>query len=247
MGQMIQASLTRRMGLRKMGRRSEPPSGRPKKRRERRSRFLIVCGGKVTEPSYFRVLKADLGLSNAVDVRPVPKDPLPVVRDAIKIMDIDRNESEREGFDRFREVWVIVDCDNFCNLQQAQAKARESGIRLVISNPCFEVWLIDHVRVCPSFSDIRKCEDMAKDLGLVRATDRDRTSTRKAKEVVADSVSGKAGAAVQNASKHNDDNKRKARIGNPNNVSQYRSWTDMPEVVQSLMDESHRLGGGHGK
>lgn len=156
MGQMIQASLTRRMGLRKMGRRSEPPSGRPKKRRERRSRFLIVCGGKVTEPSYFRVLKADLGLSNAVDVRPVPKDPLSVVRDAIKIMDIDRNESEREGFDRFREVWVIVDCDNFCNLQQAQAKARESGIRLVISNPCFEVWLIDHVRVCPSFSDIRK-------------------------------------------------------------------------------------------
>ena len=37
MGQMIQASLTRRMGLRKMGRRSEPPSGRPKKRRERRA------------------------------------------------------------------------------------------------------------------------------------------------------------------------------------------------------------------
>lgn len=230
-----------------MGRRKEPPSGRPKKRLERRNRFLIVCGGKVTEPSYFSILKGDLGLSNTVDVRSVPKDPLSVVREAVKIADADRKESGRDGFDQFREAWVIVDCDNFCNLQQAQAEASESGIRLVISNPCFEVWLIDHAQVCPPFSDTRECEGTAKDLGLVRATDRGRTSTKRAKDVVAEGVSGKSEVAVRNASRHNDDDKRKVRVGNPDNVSQYRTWTDMPGVVQSLTDESHRLRGGYGK
>ena len=45
------------------------------------------------------------------------------------------------------EVWCIFDVEwpqNHPNLDRAIARAREQGVRVAVSNPCFELWLALH-------------------------------------------------------------------------------------------------------
>jgi hypothetical protein len=47
----------------------------------------------------------------------------------------------REDYD---QVWCVVDVDDFQDVNQACDEARKSDIGLIISNPCFELWLLLH-------------------------------------------------------------------------------------------------------
>ena len=52
-----------------------------------------------------------------------------------------------EGADEFDEVWCVVDVDDY-DLDSAAALAAKSGVRLAVSNPCFELWLLLHHQDC---------------------------------------------------------------------------------------------------
>ena len=49
-------------------------------------------------------------------------------------------------------------------------------------------------------------------------------------------ISGNKGQALANAAKHNTDDKRRARQSNPDNVSSYQVWTDLPELIADVFD-----------
>jgi len=93
------------------------------------------------------------------------------------------------------------------------------------SDPCFEVWLVDHVMVCPSHvTTQRKAESLAKSKGL--------TTGRGNKYLVSESLRGFVGAAVMNADKHNDQAVaacRKSLQG-----ASFAPWTDFPELIRSV-------------
>ncbi|PSL01019.1 RloB-like protein [Murinocardiopsis flavida] len=58
---------------------------------------------------------------------------------------IDFNSRDTDGYD---EVWVVVDVDDHATLDEALQKGRQADIPIVVSNPCFEIWLIWHYEDC---------------------------------------------------------------------------------------------------
>lgn len=110
--------------------------------REERRRLLIVCGAKATEPDYINGLRKHLR-NPAVSIKVVTKDKAPsqVVQYALKV--------SAQAPDTYDEVWCVVDADQFTDLDEAAGLAAKSTtdslrVTLVVSNPCFELWLLLH-------------------------------------------------------------------------------------------------------
>lgn len=110
--------------------------------REERRRLLIVCGAKATEPDYINGLRKHLR-NPAVSIKVVTKDKAPsqVVQYALKL------SAQVPG--AYDEVWCIVDADEFTDLDAAARLAKRSTaeslrVAVVVSNPCFELWLLLH-------------------------------------------------------------------------------------------------------
>jgi hypothetical protein len=118
--------------------------------------FLIVTEGTVTEPIYFDLLRRDLHLS-ALRIKVQPgdhSDPRHVIRTA----EWEAKEHARKarkgilGFDepaKFDHVWAVVDTDvavrnHIWNDVHRLAFAKK--VKLAHSTPCFEYWLLLHIR-----------------------------------------------------------------------------------------------------
>jgi hypothetical protein len=124
---------------------------RPLRRRraylEPRPKILIVCEGAVTEPGYFNALRQEARnrLVEVVidDEGGVPKT---LVERASQRKKAAAKEAERLRDDNiaYDEVWCVFDVDEHPNLPDARQQARDNGIELAISNPCFELWLVLH-------------------------------------------------------------------------------------------------------
>ncbi len=112
------------------------------------TRLLVVCGATGTEPQYIRALNSFL-CNRAVHVKVIEKgrSPSQVVDFGIKKM-----TAVKDSYD---ELWCVVDVDNFEDLDAAARKAKTSGIRttLIVSNPCFELWLVLHFADHRSYID----------------------------------------------------------------------------------------------
>ncbi len=62
---------------------------------------------------------------------------------------------------------VCFDVEENRYLHQAIAKARPKGVKIALSNPCFEIWLVLHIREQTAFIDRHKVQKQARDLGLM--------------------------------------------------------------------------------
>lgn len=103
---------------------------------EPKVRVLVVCGGLRTEPKYLRGLKAHLR-NPAVTVRVQAKGQAP--RNLVGYA----CSPHVAGTDEFDQVWCVIDVDEF-KLDDVARIAAERGVRLAVSNPCFELWLLLH-------------------------------------------------------------------------------------------------------
>ncbi|MFJ9935211.1 RloB family protein [Streptomyces virginiae] len=102
-----------------------------------------MAEGEKTEPQYFEkfaaLLKAKAVRVVRVDPIGLGKDPLTVVLDADK-----RRKKERRDGDAFDQVWCVVDVDEHASLERACIEAGRLDIKIAISSPCFEIWLLWH-------------------------------------------------------------------------------------------------------
>jgi hypothetical protein len=114
---------------------------------------LIVTNGERTEVDYFRALK-DEPWAAGVSVKVVFEAGAP---DAVVARAAERG---RQGF--YEEVWVVCDVDHY-DVRDAIAGAETGGIRLALSQPCFEVWLILHHANCTRM--LRDAKQAAETLG----------------------------------------------------------------------------------
>lgn len=128
---MESSTLTRRVGTRQV-----------------RKTVVVVCEGEKTEPRYVEALarQSDVREAAAVDLRiegaRQGEVPLTLVRRAI---DVQSRAKKQHG--EVDEIWCLFDVEwprNHPNLDGAIALAGRHGIRLAVSNPCFEIWLILH-------------------------------------------------------------------------------------------------------
>jgi len=110
-------------------------------------RILVVCEGVVTEPQYFDAFKREEE-NRLVEVvidneGGVPKT---LVERAVLRKKMAEQQAIREHDDnlKYDEVWCVFDVDQHPRLADARQQARDNGIRLAVSNPCFELWLLLH-------------------------------------------------------------------------------------------------------
>lgn len=119
--------------------------------------FLIVTEGTVTEPVYFELLRESLQLST-VTVKVMPSqhsDPRHVIQSAAnEVKSLARRVRKKKiavtELEKFDHVWAVIDTDvatrqEFWN--DVVQKARDLNVRLAHSTPCFEYWLLLHLRM----------------------------------------------------------------------------------------------------
>lgn len=136
-----------------------------------RTRHLIVCGGEVTEGRYFRHVGNLLRANIALEVIPTGFAPTTLVSHAIDRRDQDRRDARGGGDpdDIYDSVWVVTDVDEFeADLRKARVTAEDHGIRFIVSNECFEIWLIWHCRELSRFEGRAELHSIATDLGLIK-------------------------------------------------------------------------------
>lgn len=112
-----------------------------------RQRFLILCEGAVTEPRYFVALRNETR-NRLVEVEVIPNCGVPktLVEYAVeRKREADRQARQhRDPFLRYEQIWCVFDVDSHPNLPDAKQQARDNGLLLAISNPCFELWILLH-------------------------------------------------------------------------------------------------------
>lgn len=116
-------------------------------RREPRKRILVLCEGEVTEPLYFKNLRAELRTSLVeVEVEGHGAGPKTLVeRASLRKRESDRYaQKEQDAFLAYDEIWCVFDVDEHAKLADARQQARDKGIELAVSNPCFELWALLH-------------------------------------------------------------------------------------------------------
>jgi hypothetical protein len=103
-------------------------------------RILVVCGGVTTEPAYFEGMRRSYrNAAVKIVMRKAGVSPAELVEYAMSVRDRDRED--------FDEVWCVCDVDDF-DLTGAVQLAARNDVRLAVSNPCFEVWLLLHFEGC---------------------------------------------------------------------------------------------------
>jgi len=118
-------------------------------------RLLVVCEGH-TEADYLRHLARELSIgTDRLVIEAGVGVPRSVVQRAVGLMKAEQTRArrERESWLAYAEVWAVIDRDDHPNFQEATAQAAANGVRLAISNPCIELWLLLH------FIDLRRYTD----------------------------------------------------------------------------------------
>ena len=115
-------------------------------------RLLIVCEGAVTEPSYFHALAAWRKQPGVVVETHGPAGvPQSLVDRATSLRDRALEDARRERDDNleYSEVWCCFDVDAHPDVPAARRTALDRGLKLAMSNPCFEFWLYLHYADSP--------------------------------------------------------------------------------------------------
>lgn len=113
---------------------------------------MIFCEGEASEPDYIngltRLPHVRLKTSVNVIIDPGQGVPLTLVRRAV----------DQIADPEVDECWCVFDVEwpqNHPNLDRAVELADAQGIRLAVSNPCFELWLILHFEDQTAFIETR--------------------------------------------------------------------------------------------
>ncbi|MCY4621945.1 MAG: RloB family protein [bacterium] len=137
---------------------------RPRNRRPLRRVIRVHTEGGVTEPKYLEELgrryrdriRIEMGATGAV--------PETLVDRACR--DTDTRTRAREG-PQYDEIWCVLDVDDHPNLKSAIDRALQKNVKLAVSNPCFELWLILHLQDQTAHVDRHRAQRLAKQHGIM--------------------------------------------------------------------------------
>jgi hypothetical protein len=134
--------------------------------------FAIACEGEKREPEYFKVFRF-LSKKIAVDViedivseeealsiNPNKSAPKWVLDRAIKYI-------EKEGLNDEDQLWFVMDIDRWSEPQLREIASycdQFPNWHIVLSNPCFEVWLYFHKKATINMSTSNNCGDFKNEI-----------------------------------------------------------------------------------
>jgi RloB-like protein len=141
--------------------------GRREPFRDPRPTVLVVCEGSETEKQYLE--KFALHHKNArikVEVANETGVPFSLVEFAKKYKREIEKKAKRQMDQNiaYDSVWCVFDVDEHPRIPDAKIMAAAHDINLAISNPCFELWLILHLRESPGMQHRHHMQDFLETL-----------------------------------------------------------------------------------
>lgn len=134
---------------------------------------IISCEGTKTEPNYLRTIINDLikngkiARGSIVIANHQHTDPLGVLNDLINY---------KEDYTLFENRWIVIDRDEVrsissnssghpqANFLAALNKAEELNVEVAWSNPCFEIFVIEHYMYRDTAGDRKDVQEKALEL-----------------------------------------------------------------------------------
>jgi hypothetical protein len=137
---------------------------------------VVYCEGERTEPEYLDALKRQPSVRDlaALDLRIETGQGGSVPRTLVAMATEARSRAIDEEAE-IDEFWCVFDVEwprNHPGVKEAVQQARTNGIKLAVSNPCFELWLILHFQDHTAWLDnnqarrLRRQLDGSADKGL---------------------------------------------------------------------------------
>lgn len=115
---------------------------RRKPSREPKARFLVFCEGK-TEQRYLEQIR-HLWRCNLRIEGEACATPKTLVEKAAKKKRAATRLAKQDPSEAFQQVWCVFDIDEHPYIPESKDQAKANGIRVAISNPCFELWALLH-------------------------------------------------------------------------------------------------------
>jgi len=156
------------------------PFGRNEPSRIPAKSILIVCEGKNTETIYFKLIQEKKAAST-VTIETVGKgenDAKNLAAHAVKLKQEREQRAKRRELSprepaKYDEIWIVFDADcylenpsnKFHKLTDGLAFAKKEKIKVALSNPCFEFWLLLHLAY--TTAPLTTCKDV---LDLINGT-----------------------------------------------------------------------------
>lgn len=121
--------------------------------------IVIFCEGKNSEPDYLKGIKKipEIAASTSLNIEIDPEQGVPLT--------LVKMASERITNPEVDECWCLFDVEwpkHHPNLRKAVALAEARGVKLAISNPCFEIWLLLHFTYYTRFLSTAEAEKLSK-------------------------------------------------------------------------------------
>lgn len=159
---------------------------RPDRSRPRKTIIRVLTEGRVTEPNYIDVLKQKYRDSFEIEVMKGDAGSSPKI-----LVDLARKYQKRRDKNNpeFDEIWCIFDVDQHQNLKSVIQEARDSNIKIAISNPCFELWLVWHYKDQTAPIKSHDIQKVAQDLGILKGKHLTENGKNKVREKYEDAKS----------------------------------------------------------
>ena len=116
--------------------------------------FIIACEGEKTEPAYFNDLKLKFK-NNRIHVELLKRQP---GKSAPKhVFESCKDFKKEYKLNSDDEIWLIIDRDRYeAQLTEISKQCKNSNLFPGVSNPCFELWLLLHIKDINDYDDLEK-------------------------------------------------------------------------------------------
>lgn len=121
--------------------------------------FVLSYEGTVTEKKYFQDFRASKYFNNNGLIEIVPlKRPKHKGSDPFSVKNLLKEAKKEYGFKTTDEFWLVIDRDDWEKVHKLNFDDlviecnNEKNFYLAMSNPCFEIWLILHLKELSEFT-----------------------------------------------------------------------------------------------
>ncbi|HAH56426.1 MAG TPA: hypothetical protein DCM02_14380 [Flavobacterium sp.] len=125
--------------------------------------FVLSYEGTVTEKKYFQDFRSSVYFNNNGLIEIVPlKRPKDKGSDPFSVKKLLNWAKKEYGFKTSDEFWLIIDRDDWESIHKlnfddlVKECKKEENFYLAMSNPCFEIWLVLHLKNLTEFTDEEK-------------------------------------------------------------------------------------------
>ena len=129
----------------------------------------VLTEGEKTEPQYIEILRREY---RNTTIKIKREDTGLSAKSLLRRAQEYKRRNNRRNPD-FDEIWIIfdVDANPVRTINQVIQEARDSDIKIAISNPCLELWLVLHCQDQTGYIEREQIQRMARTLGMIKRKD----------------------------------------------------------------------------